>query len=233
MIFTGTKMLENKRKNRLIQNICSSGINKLLIVLFILTSISLTGINCTTADVDDIIVTDENTIIDENSVTIDEARKVAAMSIPTHSFAFSEWEGAELGDNVYIFHIPSSARCAYEFEVIKNDVQVGYIIISARKDWMPVLEGGEGEGTGSDIERTRQILIDEGYLDKNDRSQPILYYGGALSRSAQFGQKMKDENILIALSSGRLFPMPERDPVLQMDKDTANDAWEYVLSIPE
>lgn len=223
-------MIKDKRVNKLIPNLFRSGISKSLIVLFILAFASVTGLTCTTASVDDITVTDENTVIDENSVTLDEARIVTARIMPIHVFAFPEWEGAELGDDVYIFHIPSGARCAYEFAVMKDNIQVGYMLTSARKDWMPGLEGGEGEGSGPDIERARQILIDEGYLDKNDKSQPTLYYGGALSRSAQFGQKMKEENILIALWSGKLFPMPEHDPVLQMDKDKANAAWEHYLS---
>jgi hypothetical protein len=224
--------LNNKGKIPIAFNSLRSGTFKSMIVLFILIFTSSIFMTCTSDTMNDTPINDEATIIDENSVTVDEARKAALQDMQRQVFAFPEWEGAELGDNVYIFHVPSGAKCAYEFAVIKDGVQVGFILTSARKDWMPVLEGGGGGGSGPEIEKARQIIIDRGMLDKDDESPPTLYYFGALSRSAQFGQKMKDARSLIELASGRLFHMPEQDPVLQTDEDRANAAWEYVLSNP-
>jgi hypothetical protein len=84
-----------------------------------------------------------------------EAREVAAYYVKGYSKSINEWQGATIG-NVDEYYTDERVS-AYEFKVIKGEQEAGYIIISARKDWMPVLEFGTGSAPGNMLEKAINV----------------------------------------------------------------------------
>lgn len=51
-----------------------------------------------------------------------------------------------------MYHSRDDRVSAYEFTVTKAGAEAGYIVVSARMDWMPVLEFGSGKAPSSSAE---------------------------------------------------------------------------------
>jgi hypothetical protein len=77
-----------------------------------------------------------------SEVSKEEARKAASYYVKGYADVISKWKGAVVGDGTEYY--TNEVLSAYEFRVFVGNNDAGYIIISARKDWMPVLEFGNG-----------------------------------------------------------------------------------------
>jgi hypothetical protein len=164
----------------------------------------------------------------DSSVTESEAEKAALNQIERASQRIDAWSGAILGKPV-IYYAPDNTKSAYEFTVLNGDKEVGYILISARKDWMPVLEYSNGSAPSNLLHHIEEYAIERGYVNKIEAAESRLIYWGALSYSVQIGEKMEKENTVIHLPTALIMPMPKMAE-LQMDKDDAKAAWSKLLT---
>jgi len=164
----------------------------------------------------------------DNGVTVAEAEKAALNQIERASQRIDAWSGAILGKPV-IYYAPDNTKSAYEFTVLNGDKEVGYILISARKDWMPVLEYSSGSAPSNLLHHIEEYAIERGYVNKIEAAESRLIYWGALSYSVQIGEKMEKENTVIHLPTALIMPMPKMAE-LQMDKDDAKAAWSKLLT---
>jgi hypothetical protein len=155
---------------------------------------------------------------------------VAAMNLVGKSFdKFPEWAGATVNEPVTYF-APDNSRAAYEFTVLNGEKKVGYIITSARKDWMPVLEYSDGNAPTSYLLDARSMAVEKGFIHADNPARPQYYYWGALTYSVQFGTSMKDQGAIVHLPSGRILSLPKEIPQLQMNSSEARNSWDSVLS---
>jgi hypothetical protein len=157
-------------------------------------------------------------------VAVIEAEQAALNHIEKKIGQIPEWESATIGSPV-LYYAPDMTLSAYEFTVKNKDEDVGFIIVSAKKDWMPVLEYGTGSAPSSYLSYTRQIAIDEEYISENDSFKPYIFYWGACTYSMQVGNKMIKDGIVINLASGKNDILPKETPILQMDSQKAKEAW--------
>jgi hypothetical protein len=157
-------------------------------------------------------------------VAVIEAEQAALNHIEKKIGKIPEWESATISSPV-LYYAPDMTLSAYEFTVKNGGEDVGFIIVSARKDWMPVLEYGSGNASSSYITDNIQIALDAGYINEDDESKPTLYYWGACTCSMQIGEKMRKDRIVINLATGRQEILPKETPVLQMDSNKAKVAW--------
>lgn len=118
---------------------------------------------------------------------------------------------------------------AYEFTIKNNNQGVGMMIVSGRKDWMPVLEFSGSKAPSSDLSLARSTAINKGFIDPNDQSEPTFYYGGALSYAVQFGDKMKNQRLVIALMGGSIEQLAQDTKPLKMDPEQSRSAWAKVI----
>lgn len=82
-----------------------------------------------------------------NVVSVDKAEEVASYSIKEISGSIqnlSEWKDATVELSTIYYDLDGN-RSAYSFNVIENNQQSGYILISAMKDNYPVLEFSKGK----------------------------------------------------------------------------------------
>jgi hypothetical protein len=162
--------------------------------------------------------------ISSNSVNEQEAIQAAVNHIKTESKSMPGWNGAGISKPV-IYYAPDDTKSAYEFTVVNNDKSVGFVIVSARKDWTPILEYSDGSAPSSFLPNATQYARENNYLSENDNSIPNIYYWGACTYSMQIGSKMESERPLIHLTTGQINKLPTETPILQMDKKESNDAW--------
>ena len=165
-----------------------------------------------------------------NAVNAAEAGQAALKHIEKKAVKIPEWKGATVSAPV-LYYAPDMSVCAYEFTVTDGDKNVGFIIVSARKDWMPVLEYSTGNAPSSYLPDARQMAVDEAYISENDNFEPRIFYWGACTYSMQIGEKMERERALIHLPTGRDETLPEESPVLQMDSQKAKDAWSKIPGV--
>jgi len=158
-----------------------------------------------------------------NDVNETEAREAALYQIERSKLRMPGWNKAALGDLV-TYYAPDNTKSAYEFTVINDDKEVGFVLVSARKDWMPVLEHSSGEAPSKHLSKAVEHAIAKGYASQDDASQTRLIYWGALSYSVQLGEQLKEEGTVIHLPTTRIIPMPEMVE-LQMEEERAKAAW--------
>ena len=155
--------------------------------------------------------------------------KIAAQDKITIFASEMEWDVmSSIGDPIQ-YYTPDGVEAAYEYPVETNGKDTGFILVSARKDWMPVLEWSDGIAPSSLVEYARESAIEEGYLEKGDNSEPTFYYWGAFTYSVQFGKKMKQERVVISLKNGQVTKLPKNAPKLQMDTSKAQNQWNNLI----
>ncbi|MBN2074705.1 MAG: hypothetical protein JW762_04060 [Dehalococcoidales bacterium] len=159
------------------------------------------------------------------TVTINEAENVATNEIVKFKDKMAEWDTNSIPVQTNTYYTPDGEKAVYEYTVISNEKESGYILVSARKDWMPVLETSSGRSPSSFLSDVREIAIEEGHLLANDTSEPIFYFWGALTYSVQIGERMKSENTVIHLPTGRILHLPSVSPELKMDSTEAYSTW--------
>lgn len=106
-----------------------------------------------------------NTAEASNMVSMEQAEKVASYSIKEISGSLtdlSEWKDATVKQSTVYYDLDGK-KSAYSFNVIKNNQQVGYILISATKDNSPVLEFSKGKKTDeiTELKTRSKSLVQE------------------------------------------------------------------------
>jgi Peptidase_C39 like family len=167
--------------------------------------------------------------VSENSVTAAEAENAALQYVARFSSSIMpEWSNAQVSEPVPYYSFIDDTIAAYEFTVLNNGNDVGFIVISARKDWMPALEWGSGEAPSSHMDEAKCVAVENGFSSNDGIMEAKIYYNGALSQSVQFGEKMKNKGNIINLFSGLVEQISKEQNPLQMDKNKANRAWEEI-----
>jgi len=164
----------------------------------------------------------------DSSVTESEAEKAAINQIERVEQKMDGWSNATLSKPV-TYYAPDNTKSVYEFTVLNGDLEVGFIIVSARKDWMPVLEYSEGKAPSKRLDSIVEYAINKGFASKGDASKAKIIYWGAFSYSVQLGDQMKKDSTAIHLMTAQLMPTPKMAE-LQMDKDNAKAAWSKLLT---
>ncbi len=130
---------------------------------------------------------------DDNSVSQKEAQSTALYYINLFSQkSMPQWKDAGTNSPILYYSVDMTPA-AYEFTVIKDNKPAGYIFISARKDWMPVLEFSHNQAPSTRLSSARTIAVNKSLINQTDQSNPVFYYGGALEYNVQIGEKMKNE----------------------------------------
>lgn len=163
----------------------------------------------------------------DNNVTAEEAKEAALFYIDKFSNTIiPEWGSAKVSQPVSYYSI-DKVKVAYEFTVLKEGKQAGFIIISSTKDWTPALEWGIGIAPSAYLSFANQMAVDDGYISYRDRLglEPEILYWGAMTYSAQLGDKMKREGSAYHLPTGIVRQLPVEQPDLRLDKEFAQAAW--------
>ncbi len=136
-----------------------------------------------------------------------------AVNIPD----FKEWRGATLGKPI-TYYFPNGEKSAYEFAVFKNGKNVGFILVSARKDMPPVLEFSKAKPPSWNLEKVKELA------EKKDYKAGKLLYYGALTYSVDIGNGkaigLKDMKV-------RKYPM---NVELKFNKEKARKDWEKIAN---
>lgn len=83
---------------------------------------------------------------DNKFISIKEAAIAASYYVNEYSADQASWATAIIGDSPVTYYSMENRPIAYEFTILSQDgATSGYIIISATKDWMPVLEWSAGK----------------------------------------------------------------------------------------
>jgi hypothetical protein len=161
------------------------------------------------------------------SVSTDEAH-MAAMSLIGESIdKIPEWNNATLNQPV-TYYAPDNTKSAYEFTVFNGDKEVGFIITSAQKDWMPILEFSSGLAPSKYMAYVEPAAVEEGFLTEGQYPEPKYFYWGAFTYSVQLSEKMKNAGVVIHLPTGIVKQLPIGKPILQMDSSLAKDTWQSI-----
>lgn len=130
---------------------------------------------------------------------------------------FEEWKGATLRKPI-TYYFPNGEKSAYEFAVFKNGKNVGFILISARKDMPPVLEFSKAEPPSWNLEKVKELAEKKGY-----KTGRLLYYG-ALTYSVDIGNRKA-----IGLKDLKVRKRPTKVK-LKFNKEKAKKNWDILLS---
>lgn len=144
---------------------------------------------------------------------------------------YPAWDKAQL-DPTVVYRGADGRNTAYEFALNSDTGFVGFMLISATKDWMPLLECGTGAPPSARVVDARDICATEGYITASSVAQPVLLYWGGLSYSVQFGEKMTSDRVAVHLPTGTLVEVPPEQPALQMDATASRVAWDALESGP-
>lgn len=169
------------------------------------------------------------TISQSDYVNEADAAQAALDCIENNNQKITEWDKATISEPV-IYYAPDLTESAYEFTVLNDGKGIGYIIVSARKDWMPILERDTARSPSSFLSDAKDVAIEKGYIDESEKSEPLIIYWGACSYSAQFDDNMKNKGTAIQLTTGITVKIPKETVNLLMDKNQAREAWSTITN---
>lgn len=176
-----------------------------------------------------VMVFNSDVFADDNTVSQKDAQSTALYNINRFSQKLlPQWKGAGVNSAISYYSIDNTPA-AYEFTVTQNNKAVGYIFISARKDWMPVLEFGSGKSPSANLSNAQTTAANKGFISQKDQLVKIFYYGGALDHSVQIGDKMKNDRFVIDLGDGSVRQLAKEMKSLKMDAMKAKSAWAKTL----
>jgi hypothetical protein len=161
------------------------------------------------------------------SISETTAAQVARFWIVTCSSTFPDWAGATVGTAVKYYSY-DNVRSAYEFTLLNNGTDVGYIMVAARKDWAPILEFGGGKAPSKNLHAAAETAMVEGFLKSGQTADPVYYYNGADTAAVQLGDRMKEAKALVDLLSQQIVPKGE-SAVLQFDAAAMQHEWSSLL----
>jgi len=141
-------------------------------------------------------------------VPIEAARKAAIYEASTVETLFEEWKGATIpSKNPVIFYDLTDTPFAYIFEVVKYKTYEGYITISARKDFYPLLDASTGPIPTEHLEDARRIA--DKFLNVPLADKPTLIYLRKLDYLVEFLSESGDKNVVVSLTSKTVIPREE------------------------
>ncbi len=123
-----------------------------------------------------------------------------------------------LAEKVAKTHVNWIAANIPDFEDFKNSKNVGFILISARKDMPPVLEFSKAEPPSWNLEKVKELAEKKGY-----KTGRLLYYG-ALTYSVDIGNRKA-----IGLKDLKVRKRPTKVK-LKFNKEKAKKNWDILLS---
>jgi hypothetical protein len=165
----------------------------------------------------------------DNIVSQSEADNAASYWMKVSTSRFSTWSEANLSAPVTYYSVEDNdIPIAYEYTVLNQGKSVGYMIVSASKDFSPILEFSNGKAPSSYIDSAKKFANRMGY--NTDNENPLILYWGGLTYSVQYDNQMKDDRIAIHLQTGVLQNLPSKMN-LQIDNIQARAAWEKLSII--
>ena len=167
----------------------------------------------------------------DDTVTLAEAQRAAIDRLVKVDGTLASWDGTRYswGDAVLtdpvIYFAPDNTKSAYEFSLISDSKDVGYILVSARKSWTPVLEYSSAPAPSKQLSSASAYAVKTGWISSRDLSNVRFIYWGAASYSVQIGNKMKERGLVIHLPTAQLTSMPKME-ALNMDAEKSRSTWE-------
>lgn len=164
----------------------------------------------------------------ETPVSSKEVQTAARYYISKYINAVDKWEGVTDGQPVeYVW--PNGGISAYEIPVMGKTGNVGFMFISATKDYGPLFELSNGKRPSEYVNSAKKIAIEKGLIKDDYSGKTRLLYYGALTYSVQFGEEMISKQIAIHLPTGRVEQVPAEDIALQMDTEIVQQGWVTAL----
>lgn len=131
-------------------------------------------------------------------ITLDVCRDVAKSKL----YWYPEWYLAEIGSEVVYYDLKNKSS-AYVFSVVKNDKILGYIAMSAREDYFPIIQYALGQTIPSThLDRCRQIASNR---TSGKLGNPRFLYLGGIDYLVSFPIEGINESITVGLKSGRIY----------------------------
>lgn len=96
------------------------------------------------------------------------AKNVAQYYVNGYAKVIPAWK-AGMVNNPITYYSDDEVISAYEFTVVKDNKTVGFIVISARKDWMPVLEFGDGIAPSNYLAATEKTAKAKQYIGQDEK----------------------------------------------------------------
>lgn len=142
---------------------------------------------------------------------------------------FSDWKNADIGSEV-TFEMknaskgPKYLRSAYVFPISTNDEGIGYVTVSPRRSWPPILEYSTAAVPNTLIEGAIQAGEELGKTATGN----VLYYGGV-----KYGLEF-DDGTAMNLRNGWVQDAGEgtSSTSLAYDSDKAAQQWETIENTP-
>lgn len=158
-------------------------------------------------------------------VSLGQAKKVATEARRQYAYrAYSSWANASVGNpKKYCTKINQNGNSkypptAYVFPVETSRGTIGYLTISARKKWSPVLEASTGEPPSTNKQAVKELAIEQG-----EKLTGMLLYRGATTYSAEL-----ESGKQLYLNNGLKEKVSTDTPRLEVEKyaDTVTSQWE-------
>jgi len=174
-----------------------------------------------------LLVSTVNVLAQTNDTLVSETEANLAASYYLNYYNEEEdiWKDTNLSAPITYYSVKDQP-IAYEYSVLNREgLSIGYLIISATKDWMPLLERGEGKAPSAYLGDAYAIALNENLVNEGEFGNPVIYYFGGLSYYTQFGPTMIEDQRMIHLRSGMVIQKPTEQLTLCMDKEKANAEW--------
>ena len=176
----------------------------------------------------------------DNVIDLDEGTKIASFYLIELSNTFSELEdwSASSVEHEMTYYDLNGEKTAYVFDVVKNDVYQGYLLISSTKNNYPILEFSNGKlpHMKSEIKETSQEFV-ANYATKNSLStqSSIPVYGGATFYYDEYKlvdkQGKLEKRIIVDLQTKNIIDITEiefsnlRQEKNKSDNEEIKEAW--------
>jgi len=162
---------------------------------------------------------------DDTTVSVEDA--AAAARYYTYAYpSLPDAENTIIGETPITYYSVDHRPIAYEFTILDqgSSKPAGFIVIAATREWMPLLERGNGKAPSGyipDINSTNRV--------SQTIDNPTIYYFGGM---AYYVQLPSEDDKLMHLLSGNIISLPEKQPKLSMDAEQARDAWANIGQEP-
>ncbi len=171
-----------------------------------------------------------NDALAKMNITLDKCREVARGKVSR----YPEWKQGELGP-VTVYYDLKNQPSAYIFGVVEEGKTLGYIAMSARQDYFPIIEYAIGPDLPSNmLNRCREIASNatSGKLGNHK----FLYLGG-IDYLVSFQVEGTDETITVGLKSGMIYTKENLarmqimlEKRIREQKSQSEKIWERVIS---
>jgi len=172
----------------------------------------------------------EDAVVAGDDVRPAEARAAAEYFAQSYVSAFPAWKEAAVGTPTD-YYWPDGGISAFEFPIEDKTGVVGFLFISATKDYGPLFEASGGKAPSAYLDSARILAAANGFIGQDFSGETRFLYYGALTYSVQFGEAMIAKGVAIHLPTGAVEQVSTEATVLQMDRQAADASWAAVSAL--